>query len=397
MNTIPVAYHKWYVVSGPVGGTVTSVDGSITYCTIPEGGQGSFYAVTTEVVVSDAAISVDECQNFKGAPVGLMGSGGGAVASPLPNGYIAADFIQFDGNDYVLLSDKTTAGDRIVFSTVNQFYDHLTDIQREGKHGTPLFYYGIENGTYRYGFNSSTTNTGIDADIEWHKVTLSYTPTFTFFRIDGDEFKGTFNAESVVLPWGMCVGITLNSMYYCYSRKKRTTLQINGVLKADLIPGITAAGNVVFYNVATGANFAGQNKKLRAGLTIPQARLLSKLPDGGGTIRVCLPENYKEDEYVAAAIAEAEAKGWIFDTDTYGEGAAASTFALRRVLVRKTPDAEGNYVDANGARYFVEKTQEIIGAEPEALGYEAFRSVESAVAYWELEPYEDPEEEMVDV
>lgn len=396
MKTLDSIAGKTYVVTSPNGCTVTDETG-LTLGTVDAGQQKIFIATGAKIQADDDSARITATFNF--APVGLLGSGGGAVAeSPLPEDYLEADFIQFDGNDYVLLSDKTAAGDRIVFSTVNQFYDHLTDVQREGKYGAPLFYYGLENGTCRYGFNSSTTNTGIDADTEWHKVTLSYTPSLTFFRIDGESFEGTFNAESVVLPWGMCVGITLNSMYYCYSRKKRTTLQINGVLKADLIPGITAAGNVVFYNVATGANFAGQNKKLRAGLTLPQARRLIKLPDGGGaTIRLCLPTNYEEDEYVMAAIAEISARGWLPDIDTYSQGGenVASTFAFRRILVRKTPDPEGNYVDSQGVRYFVEKTQTIIGADPAELGYEAFRSEESAIAYWELEPYVNPEEELL--
>lgn len=78
MKTIQVAYHRWHVVTGPAGGTVKSVDGSVTYCTIPEGGQGSFYAVTTEVVLSDESIGVDVLPvNFNCAPAP---GGGGGVA-----------------------------------------------------------------------------------------------------------------------------------------------------------------------------------------------------------------------------------------------------------------------------------------------------------------------------
>ena len=36
---------------------------------------------------------------------------------------------------------------------------------------------------------------------------------------------------------------------------------------------------------------------------------------------------------------------------------------------------------------------DVIGADPESLGYERFRSVDAATEYWGLEPYVDPNEE----
>ena len=66
---------------------------------------------------------------------------------------------------------------------------------------------------------------------------------------------------------------------------------------------------------------------------------------------------------------------------------------MRRIWVRKTQDENGIYADANGNRFQVEWCVEIYSPEnktPEDLGYEQFRSVESAVEYWELTPYVDP-------
>lgn len=393
MITLDTIAGKMYVVMSPNGGTVTSADGLISE-EVNAGKQTVVFGTGAALELSDDAGRIVE--TFKYAPVGLMGAGGGAETSPLPDDYIAAEFIQFDGTDFVQYNQAAVtskAGDRLVFSTITQFYKNLGTTQSEGRYST--FYYGVEKGNFCYGVGSTVDSAAMEADTNWHKITLSHTPSLSFFRVDGAEFQATYNASAQVLQYGICIGTALDNVKNCYSRKKRATLQINGAIKFDLIPGITAAGKVVFYDVANGKSKASYSNKLRAGLTIPQARKLGKLPDGGGTIRVCLPKNYTEDEYVVAAMAEAEAKGWIFDTDWYEAGAAASTFALRRVLVRKTQDAEGNYVDAQGVRYFVEKTQEVIGAEPEALGYEAFRSVESAVAYWELEPYSYPEDELL--
>jgi hypothetical protein len=66
---------------------------------------------------------------------------------------------------------------------------------------------------------------------------------------------------------------------------------------------------------------------------------------------------------------------------------------MRRIWVRKNQDENGSYVDTNGNRFQVEWCVEIYSPEnktPEDLGYEQFRSVESAVEYWELTPYVDP-------
>ncbi len=401
MKRIEVTVYTWYVVEGAAGSTVINPSTGRAVATVEEGKQTAFYALTPYVLVSDDSVTVNKA-NFKGAPVGLFGSGGGAVASsPLPDDYIEADFIQFDGNDFVQYKQEAVtskAGDRLVFSTINQFYDFLEDkSQSEGNYST--FCYGVINGNIYYSVGTTAESAAMEADTNWHKIILSHTPSLSFFRVDGAEFPATYNASALVLQYGICVGLALNrSTHYCYSRKRRATLQINGVTKFDLIPAITAAGSVVFYDVANGKNKTSNSNKLRAGLTLSQARKLIKLPDGGGaTLRLCLPSNYEEDEYVTAILAELHAKGWIPDIDTYSQGGenVASTFAFKRVLVRKTQDVDGNYVDANGVRYFVEKTQTIIGADPQELGYEPFRSVESAIAYWELEPYVNPEEEIL--
>lgn len=63
---------------------------------------------------------------------------------------------------------------------------------------------------------------------------------------------------------------------------------------------------------------------------------------------------------------------------------------------RKTESEYGSYVDAAGVRYTVEWCSAIYSPDnltPEQMGYEQFRSVDAAVAYWELEPWVDPEQE----
>lgn len=105
---IAVAYHKWHVVSGPVGGKVCNEDGTVTYCTIPEGGQGCFYAVSTKVYTEDAAVQVDEIVNFNGALVASAGSGSGGGAC----------LVTKDANGNYLLGEGAQAAGNGYFSTV---------------------------------------------------------------------------------------------------------------------------------------------------------------------------------------------------------------------------------------------------------------------------------------
>ena len=134
------------------------------------------------------------------------------------------------------------------------------------------------------------------------------------------------------------------------------------------------------------------------GFTLEQARKLANLPATGGSLTISLPEGYDADTAVTSAIATATANGWNFTIQTYTpEAAAASaTFALRRVWVRQTPDESGAYVDASGNRVAVDwcvAMSNTDGSEPDAHGYELFRSVDAAADFWQLTPYVDPDAE----
>lgn len=316
------------------------------------------------------------------------------IASLLPKDYLAADFVQFDGNDYVVLPFASKAGDDLQMSTSVQFFKFLSRRQGEGKAWNPMFYYGLENGVWIWALNSTVSNTNIEEDSNWHNVKLAYSRAFSGFSLDDFSVSTTYNAASNVLPSGLCLGIFLNSLDYAYLRKKETAIIINDNTEYNLVPAVNMSGMVVLFNTITGESVNSNYKRMRAGLTLAQARKLGQLPSSeGATIRLALPTNYQEDASVVAVLAEVESKGWILNIDTYEAGAISSAFAMKRVLVRKTSDTEGNYVDAQGVRYFVENTQTIIGADPQELGYEPFRSVEAATEYWGLTPWVNPEPE----
>lgn len=136
------------------------------------------------------------------------------------------------------------------------------------------------------------------------------------------------------------------------------------------------------------------------GLTREQALALSRLPVRTYTLTISLPSSIVSgstvtDSEVNAALTTARANGWTINVQKYTEEAtaAASTFGFQRIWVRKTPDVNGTYVDADGARWQVDWCVTMYTPDdstPDQHGYELFRSVESACEYWELTPYIDP-------
>lgn len=167
--------------------------------------------------------------------------------------------------------------------------------------------------------------------------------------------------------------------------------------KCSLLPAIDSAGKPCMYDAVTGKTFYNEGTgTFVAGFTLAQARKLGKLPVGT-KLTISLPVGWQEDEGVAAAKAQAEANGCVLPVQEYTEGAsAAATYALRRVWVRRTQDDNGSYVDAENTRWQIDWCVDVIGADPESLGYERFRSVEVAAEYWGLTEYVDPETETIE-
>lgn len=163
----------------------------------------------------------------------------------------------------------------------------------------------------------------------------------------------------------------------------------------DFVPAIDTDGTPCMFDLVSKQPFKNIGTgQFIAGCTLAQAAQLGrKLPSTGGTLTVSLPEGYDSNEGVVNSLAQAEAKGWVLTIQTYAAQAAATTFALRRVWVRRQQDENGSYVAADGSRWQVDWCVDVIGADPEGLGYERFRSVDAAVGYWELVPYEYPTEE----
>lgn len=408
-----VTVMQWYVVTGTAGATVSTPEG-VTLCTIPDGGQGAFYAITSTIVTSDDSVSVVKA-TFKYAPaklkaLGLIGGG----ESALPAGYLAAEFLESTGTQYINLKkipDDSTGG------KITGCY-----VSMSVPYGEPslLGSYGSANVRFWVSMLSAVNQNGERTMVVGWNGTSSVGDVVT----EGDIVESELNyknsrkyamAKNGVVYEKMLSGSlkATDSPLMFFAQKKGTALfclTVGRIYNAAISQGTAIESNFIpaldptgvpcmfdkvskqpFYNDGTGAFIVG--------MTLAQARKLGKLPAGGGTLTVSLPSNYLEDEGVVNAIAEANAKGWNIEVaSTWDASGASATFALRRIWVRKTRAEQGNYVAADGTRWAVESCVAMYnadGSEPDAHGYEPFRSVDAAVAYWELVPYVNPEEELL--
>lgn len=187
-------------------------------------------------------------------------------------------------------------------------------------------------------------------------------------------------------------GATLDLSTSAKARVFSATIAQGDKIVRDLIPALSIEGapcmldklsNTPFFNLGTGSFVVG--------FTLTQARMLKKLPATGGNLTISLPTTYQNDSDVMSAIAKAKSNGWTLSVQTYAANTVlTSTYSMERIWVRKIQDDNGNYVDSEGNRYAVEWCVTMYTPDestPEDHGYELFRSVESAVAYWELEEF----------
>ena len=406
MKEIKVTVNTWYVVEGAAGATVINPLTNRAIATVEDGKQASFLATTPYVVASDDSVSVFKAP-FNSAPakLKLLGLLGGGV-STLPAGYLAAEFLESTGTQHMntgfrldnqfVLEVEYTQMEIVQYGSV--FGARLNagriDTQRDTTTNTVWLYYGANNKRYTYSAPINSHNK-VRLDVPESKIEVNGTVIgATGWATAMNELDLYIFAEN--FPVG---GIATNPprvswrdkirMYRFYFSKDKTYDFIPAITRDGIPCLIDTVNKKELRNAGTG-NFV-------VGFTLEQARKLSKLSTQGGTLAISLPANYTDDAEVVAAIATAEANGWVFEKRTYDAESTASTFALRRILVRQTQDDNGNYVDADGMRYRVDWCEEVIGAEPETLGYEPFRSVDAACEYWGLTQYVDPawEEELL--
>ena len=403
MKEINVTIGQWYVVEGAAGDTVTNPSTGRPIATVEDGKQTSFYATTAVVVASSDSVQVYRA-NFKSAPAKLMALGlfGGGSTNALPSGYIKVKGIKFTNS--IELSVNVTDS-RKPTEMVSEF----CVITQPTNWLTQLGYYDDNHHYYnRLGVTHASYVPEEYSNIIYYRkqsggISLNYMQELILHKwydfhafADGKIMlnKELYHYEDVGNNLFQYTYLLFNYRPYIERINGHQSFSYDGNMQFDLYPCITPTGIAAFYDkVKNEVLFVSSPI---AYLTSPQARNLRKLPAGGGTLTISLPEGYESDSGVAAALETARSNGWTLTIQTYtpeNATAGASTFALRRIWVRKTQAEQGTYVDADGTRWQVDWCVDMLtpdGSTPDSHGYELFRSMDAAVAYWELSPWVDP-------
>lgn len=359
-------------------------------------GSVTFTAQGTSTTLSDPDATYARV-NFKTAAAALRMLGGG---DKLPAGTLAADFLESTAQQYMLTGAVPDSSTRFLFpyrilssATGSTWLFANADADRTETNKAFKYSRGV---SVYVEFGAQTRNVqkpfvlGVKETID-----LSIKGIYLNGELVSTLNKVSFNGSTeLTIPRNLRDTVSNDVEFFACQ------IWQNDDLVRDFFPCVSPTGRAAMWDKVSKTFFySSANGEFAVGFTLEQARQLGKLPAGGGTLKISLPENYTDDHSVVEALSVATSKNWILDIKTYSTTAASSssTFALRRIWVRKTADPSGEYVDGNGNRWHVEWCQTVLGAEPSDLGYEPFRSVEIAVEYWGLSPFIYPDHELQNI
>ena len=324
-----VTVKKWYVVTGTAGATVTSPDGSKIFCTVPDGGQGTFYATTPKVVTSDDSVEVVEA-TFNLAPVKLklLGLLGGGVGTGLPSGYLQAEFLEGTGTQrivtgfapFIKVLENIEVGFRV---------DAAMTESNNWKYAA-----GMQSGGGDFGF-TTPTRTGSGIQVYFGTQRLSHSGSLNqvlsrfvhelnyknsrksiFKSCEGEQEKSlnsvnnskyttvqSFTLFGAVDQWG--------ARNYSSCKIWGTELTDGNEVVRKFSPVISESGVPCMFDKITKQPFFNDGTgSFIVGMTMKQARQLGKLSAGGGTLTVSLPWEAGVDAKVQDALAKAAENGW---------------------------------------------------------------------------------------
>ena len=243
-------------------------------------------------------------------------TGGGSI---LPNGYLAAEFLEFGSLDkYVEITTPwTPAGARVEVRSYERFYETNVGSNSEIGNGSSgnYFFWGAKNNKWHIGCGGYSTTT-YDADTNWHNMRLVYASDGGCW-VDDLQVRGCdFNASRQILR-NFRLGTTtptVNDIYYAaHTQIKTASLLVNGQLWRDVRAAIDPLGKPCVYDSVEKETFYNgtTTAELTVGMTLIQARQLSRLPiTADGTLTVSLPWEAQWDTGVKNALEVATTKGW---------------------------------------------------------------------------------------
>ncbi len=381
----------WYVVTTDSECTVTDANGK-TLCTAVAGEQKPFLATTMEVTLSDEGATVTK-STFKRAALAL-GLFGGGMTSSLPAGYIEAYFLESNGSANIntpyqsgpdtglYCRSEATYGNRDAVGYATQ----MSVTRPRFSNANPQAIGASWAGSNVVLLSPLPKSVILDGWLNWKNSKIARAVSEL-----GEQTAGLAGEPTA----GRITIFKANSSWY--GRIYKAGISEADKVSSMYVPAVDSAGKPCLYDtISKTPLYNTTSTPFVVGLTLAQARKLGNLPYNT-TLTISLPVGYDSNEGVVNALAQAEENGCVLTIQTYEVASAATTFALRRVWVRKTQDANGSYVDAENTRWQIEWCVDVIGVDPESLGYERFRSVEVAAEYWGLTPVmEFPEEDLTE-
>lgn len=388
---------NYYTITSKSGCSVTDATGTLEE-TVEAGKQLAVQAPSDKLIIDDEQAIVFKA-NFNFALARI--SGGGKATLPL--GYQQARFLESTGEQFIDTELVGRDSDSFV-----RFSGIANDVNRRAFQGNGFgatsirsgrgdFYvlFPLKNGVQQrsgYLYDPRTTPYKLDIKISPERIDFKG-ETFAVSQLH--ELTQPSNITDRTLKLGAYAdGENYQNTWWKGTCERFSARMANG--EVDFVPALSPEGHPCMVDKKSGKVFKnkGAGKDFILGMNLSLARTLGMtLPDGGGDLHISLPAGWDKDAKTYASLSRAAERLWNIEVNpTTALASTASTYALRRVWVRRQQRETGNYVAADGSRWGIDWCEEVFSSStPEELGYERFRSVDAAAEYWGLVPYVDPE------
>ena len=334
---IKVQVGSWYVVEGSAGDTVTNPETGKPIATVKDGEQTGFLASTPYVITSNDEVGVHKA-NFKSplAKLRLLGLFGGGESFALPQGYIAAEFLESTGNGSFMVTDivpHNLMGARCIVRS---------GLPSEGASGEYYFFCTRESPGTNTRWISLRPSIGTSYSPyagwgpalrpgSWFDGVTDCLLNYKNSRKVGFIGKEDSWVDLPELPFIPTKPLYLSNLPGNSGNGHR--LYYGELTEGDSIthifkPAISDVGEPCFYESKHKKTYKSSSVKgFVVGMTCQQALKLAELPAGGGELTVSLPwEAQFADTGVPEALQIAADKGWTIKVQ-YRDGAESERYS----------------------------------------------------------------------
>lgn len=283
-----------------------------------EAGKQLWVTAPSEKLFTSAPASVRETFNSAPVKLKLLGLLGGGVSTGLPAGYLAAEFLESTGTQYIhtgILNTSEIGAQCESTQTQNKY--NLNPLGARNMYlGCRLFTpFVYQADVWGVGYNDFLRATHTTEGFVGRKYKAS-----TNFKNNGlAELDGATLLELTDVDFE---GTAIISLFGCEVEDGHVSNRFEGRiynakltqgvgLVRDFIPALDKNGIPCMFDKVTKQPFPNNGTgQFIVGMTMEQARKLGKLPNTGGTLTVSLPWEAGVDAKVQDALAKAAENGW---------------------------------------------------------------------------------------